>query len=100
MKLQQQLQKHRTDLIIAVGGLVLIALVSRYGFNWQLGYTVAMFIASIIGFIPIGLQAGSALRVRVISIDLLVSIAVIGALVIGEYNESAIVTFLFYSGHC
>ncbi|MHA3065903.1 heavy metal translocating P-type ATPase [Lacticaseibacillus saniviri] len=98
MKLQQQLQKHRTDLIIAVGGLVLIALVSRYGFNWQIGYTVAMFIASIIGFIPIGLQAWSALRVRVISIDLLVSIAVIGALIIGEYNESAIVTFLFLLG--
>lgn len=98
MKLQQQLQKHRTDLIIAVGGLVLIALVSRYGFNWQIGYTVAMFIASIIGFIPIGLQAWSAFRVRVISIDLLVSIAVIGALIIGEYNESAIVTFLFLLG--
>src|SRR5690606_9271296 len=36
--------------------------------------------------------------VKVISIDLLVTIAVIGALIIKAYEESAIVTFLFLFG--
>ncbi|MCE2138544.1 cation-transporting P-type ATPase, partial [Streptococcus thermophilus] len=40
----------------------------------------------------------SALRNKVFSIELLVSIAVIGAFIIGEFNESAIVTFLFLFG--
>ncbi|MCT3297743.1 HAD-IC family P-type ATPase, partial [Lactiplantibacillus pentosus] len=35
---------------------------------------------------------------KVFSIELLVSIAVIGAFIIGEFNESAIVTFLFLFG--
>lgn len=44
------------------------------------------------------MHAYQALKVKVVSIELLVSIAVIGAFIIGEYNESAIVTFLFLFG--
>ncbi|MFU1892383.1 heavy metal translocating P-type ATPase, partial [Enterococcus faecium] len=40
-----------------------------------------------------------AMKVKVISIDVLVSIAAIGALFIQNYEESAIVTFLFLFGH-
>ncbi|HCX86202.1 MAG TPA: heavy metal translocating P-type ATPase, partial [Micrococcales bacterium] len=36
---------------------------------------------------------------RVIGIDLLVSVAAIGAVIIGEYWEAAAVTFLFAIGH-
>lgn len=57
-----------------------------------------MIIASVIGVIPIALQAFSALKVKVVSIDVLVTIAVIGAFIIGEFTESAIVTFLFLFG--
>src|SRR5690606_36029826 len=39
-----------------------------------------------------------AVRMKVFSIDLLVTIAVIGALISGEYVESAVVTFLFLFG--
>ena len=57
-----------------------------------------MVVASILGGAPIFIQAYQALRVKVVSIDLLVTIAVIGAFLIGEFNESAMVTFLFLFG--
>ena len=56
--------------------------------------------ASIIGVAPIIIQAYQALRVRVVSIDVLVTVAVIGALIIRNLEESAIVTFLFLFGAC
>lgn len=46
----------------------------------------------------IAIKAFKALRMRAFSIELLVTIAVIGALIIGEYVESAVVTFLFIFG--
>ncbi|EME3522046.1 heavy metal translocating P-type ATPase, partial [Enterococcus faecium] len=51
------------------------------------------------GITPIAIQAFQAMKVKVISIDVLVSIAAIGALFIQNYEESAIVTFLFLFGH-
>src|SRR5699024_8141549 len=42
--------------------------------------------------------AYQALRVKVVSIDVLVTIAVIGAVIIKNFEESAIVTFLFLFG--
>ncbi|MDN5844367.1 MAG: cation-translocating P-type ATPase [Alcaligenaceae bacterium] len=46
----------------------------------------------------IAIKAFKALRMRAFSIELLVTIAVVGALIIGEYVESAVVTFLFIFG--
>ena len=57
-----------------------------------------MIIASVVGVAPIAIQAYQALRVKVVSIDVLVTIAVVGALLINNYEESAIVTFLFLFG--
>lgn len=59
---------------------------------------VAFFIASLIGLIPIFLQAYQALKIKVVSIDVLVTLAVIGALALGNYEESAMVSFLFLFG--
>lgn len=50
------------------------------------------------GGLPILVQAVQALRVRVVSIDLLVTIAILGAFAIGEFEESAVVAFLFLFG--
>ena len=50
---------------------------------------------TIIAGTPIAIKAFKALRMKAFSIELLVTIAVIGALFIGEYVESAAVTFLF-----
>ncbi|SIN84198.1 Cd2+/Zn2+-exporting ATPase [Carnobacterium alterfunditum] len=59
---------------------------------------IALISATILASIPIFIKAIQALRMKAFSIDLLVSIAVLGALYIGEYTESSIVTFLFLFG--
>ena len=59
----------------------------------------SLIIASIFGVAPIAIQAYQAIKVKVVSIDLLVTIAVIGAFLIQNYEEAAIVTFLFLFGH-
>ena len=48
--------------------------------------------------IPILVRALSALKYRLISIELLVTIAMIGALFLQEYHECAMVSFLFQIG--
>ncbi|WP_066304584.1 cation-translocating P-type ATPase [Bacillus sp. FJAT-29814] len=60
--------------------------------------TIALLLATIIASVPIFLKAGQGLRMKAFSIELLVSIAVLGALYLQEYTESAVVTFLFLFG--
>lgn len=59
---------------------------------------IALISATVIASMPIIIKAIQALRMKAFSIDLLVSIAVVGALSIGEYTESSVVTFLFLFG--
>ncbi|KRL80706.1 heavy metal translocating P-type ATPase [Secundilactobacillus paracollinoides] len=98
MKFQHFIQDHQNHITLISAILIVAAYLSQFGLHNQFGYTIAMMLASIIAAIPIMIHAYQALRVKVISIELLVSIAVIGAFIIGEYNESAIVTFLFLFG--
>lgn len=64
------------------------------------GLKVALQVAAtLIAGTPIAIAAYRALTVRVISIDLLVTVAAVGALIIGETWEAAAVTFLFALGH-
>lgn len=98
MKLQRFIKKYLNGIIIASGVLVTIGLLSEYIFHQELAAVSTMIIASIIGAFPIMVQAFQSLKNKVISIELLVSIAVIGAFFIQEYHESAIVTFLFLFG--
>ncbi|MBD8061912.1 heavy metal translocating P-type ATPase [Oceanitalea stevensii] len=60
---------------------------------------VLMTAAAVVAGLPILVKAVRALRHRTIAIDLLVSVAATGALVIGEVWEAAAVTFLFSVGH-
>ncbi|WP_413451593.1 cation-translocating P-type ATPase [Georgenia phoenicis] len=60
---------------------------------------VLMTAAAVVAGLPIAVKAVRALRHRTVAIDLLVSVAAIGALVIGEVWEAAAVTFLFSVGH-
>jgi Cd2+/Zn2+-exporting ATPase len=93
-------QRTRTRIAFLTGAMLLVALAfaqfgSPLGTTWRDGLLVA---SSILAGLPIAVRAWQALRVRAFSIDLLVTIAVIGALIIGEYVESAVVAFLFLFG--
>ncbi|MFG2087402.1 heavy metal translocating P-type ATPase [Spirillospora sp. NPDC048823] len=63
-----------------------------------LGDALMVAAAAVAGW-GIAVKAARALMVRVVGIDLLVSVAAIGAVIIGEYWEAAAVTFLFAVGH-
>lgn len=98
MKFQLFLTKHTNHITLVTGILIVLGMLSKYLLQFTLGYQVILAVASIVAVIPIAVRAWSALRNKVFSIELLVSIAVIGAFIIGEFNESAIVTFLFLFG--
>ncbi|MGI6649295.1 MAG: heavy metal translocating P-type ATPase [Bacillota bacterium] len=85
---------------IALIGAVLIAIgfTSELGFKNEFVAIWSLAIASILGVAPIAIQAYQALKVKVVSIDVLVTIAVVGAFLIKNLEESAIVTFLFLFG--
>ncbi|NLN42026.1 MAG: cadmium-translocating P-type ATPase [Clostridiales bacterium] len=89
----------KKNLITLIGGvLIAIAFISKWTVGNVYVFAWALIIASILGAAPIVIQAYQALRVKVVSIDVLVTIAVIGAFFIQNYEESAIVTFLFLFG--
>ncbi len=80
------------------GVLTLMAiLLSHTGQNmvWSNALYLAAFVLT---GLPILFRAVQGLRFKVVGIEALVSIAVIGACWIGEYSEAAIVTFLFQFG--
>jgi Cd2+/Zn2+-exporting ATPase len=79
------------------GALLVIAFVVHLGEFEQLR-NILLLIATIASGFPIVIKAIQSLRMRAFSIELLVSIAVIGAIIIGEYVESAVVSFLFLFG--
>nr|WP_249261016.1 cation-translocating P-type ATPase [Virgibacillus pantothenticus] len=57
-----------------------------------------LIFATVIAGIPIFIKAYQALRMKVFSIELLVTIAITGALFIQEFIESSVVAFLFLFG--
>lgn len=88
-----------SDICMWIAGILILAawtLTAAYPSEplRQLCYTGAMILA---GY-PIFLRACQGLRFKTVGIELLVSIAVVGASIIGEFSEAAIVTFLFQFG--
>jgi len=83
---------------ITSGALILAGLAARYFFNTLPLHNILMSIAAIVAGLGIASRAWNSLRNRHISIELLVTIATIGALAIGEVWEAAAVTFLFVFG--
>lgn len=100
MKVQKFFRENGSKITLLAAILIVLGLGAKYlgGENLLLTSNILLAVASVVAGLPILLRAISALQAKVISIELLVSIAVIGAFIIGEYNESAIVTFLFLFG--
>ncbi|SFH51930.1 heavy metal translocating P-type ATPase [Pisciglobus halotolerans] len=89
--------QHKQHITILSGALIAIGFLAGIVGNESFK-DLMLIIATAIASVPIFIKAFQALRMKAFSIDLLVSIAVIGALFIGEYTESAVVTFLFLFG--
>lgn len=96
--MQNWLLHNRNRLTAVTGALILASLVARLGTGGGETEGRLLLVASLVGGLPILIQAVQALRVRVVSIDLLVTIAILGAFAIGEFEESAVVAFLFLFG--
>lgn len=95
----QRLILRRKNQIALIGGiLIAAAFISKWTIDNEGIFTWALVIASVLGIAPIAIQAYQALRLKIVSIDVLVTIAVTGALLIKNFEESAIVTFLFLFG--
>jgi len=97
--MQKVILSQKKLITLLSGILIVVGYFSRFALGNVAVLEWALIIASIIGIAPIAIQAYQALKVKVVSIDVLVTIAVIGAFFIQNFEESAIVTFLFLFGH-
>ncbi|MEK1296361.1 heavy metal translocating P-type ATPase [Limosilactobacillus fermentum] len=96
--MQKWLMKNRNRLTAITGILIVLAFAAKWLFKSETAESGLLLAASLIGGFPIAATAWQALKVKVISIDLLVTLAILGAFVIQEFEESAIVAFLFLFG--
>lgn len=98
LKLNAWIKRFSIPLLWGAGILIALATAFSHIFSVKIVADVCFIAAFVLSGVPILLRAVQALRFKTVSIELLVSIAAIGACVIGEFNESAIVTFLFQFG--
>ena len=88
----------KQDLPMVTAGVLLGIYWLIRGLNPGIEPSFLLALAALVALLPIARRAIGALRFRMASIDLLVCIAVIGALFLREYAEAAIVSFLFLFG--
>ncbi|MDI9495522.1 MAG: heavy metal translocating P-type ATPase [Bacillota bacterium] len=96
--MQRAILSKKNQITVISGILLITALFGHLVLKSEEIVLPSLIIASILGAAPIAIQAYQALRVKVVSIDVLVTIAVSGAFFIRNFEESAIVTFLFLFG--
>ncbi len=85
-------------LVLLSGIFILVSLGVEKIWNLTSLKNVLMMVAALIAGVDIAIRAFRSLKNKHISIELLVTIAAGGALLIGEYWEAAAVTFLFIFG--
>ncbi|RAU91850.1 cation-translocating P-type ATPase [Paenibacillus sp. YN15] len=88
----------KAQIVSSSGILAALAFVLKRLVGYEPVTIVLMLAATVIAGVPIFKKAFGALRYRIVGIDVLVAIAVTGAVIIGEYWEAAAVTFLFMLG--
>lgn len=84
--------------IVIISGLLLATALTFHLMDMAFWKNTALIVATIIAGWSTAKTAIQAVMMKSFSIELLVTIAVVGALFIGEYVESAAVTFLFLFG--
>src|SRR5699024_9450652 len=89
-------KKNQITLISAI--LIVSEFFSHFVLNNIMLTNWSLIIVSLLGIAPIAIHAYQALIVKEVSIDVLYTIAVVEAVLIKNYEESAIVTFLFLFG--
>jgi Cd2+/Zn2+-exporting ATPase len=96
--MQHQILRNKNKITVISGVLIALGFLSLWTVGNELVFEWALIIASVLGAAPIAIQAYQALKVKVVSIDVLVTLAVTGAFLLRNFEESAIVTFLFLFG--
>jgi Cd2+/Zn2+-exporting ATPase len=96
--MQLYILRNKNKIVLSSGVLIVLGFLSKWTTGNLALFEGALIIASLFGVAPIAIQAYQALKVKVVSIDVLVTIAVVGAFLIRNYEEAAIVTFLFLFG--
>jgi Cd2+/Zn2+-exporting ATPase len=96
-KMNATIQIHKNKIIVLSALLIIIGFLSGLMKNGNV-QNLTFIVATTTACFPIFMKAYQSLRMKIFSIELLVSIAVLGALYIHEYTESSVVTFLFLFG--
>ena len=98
MKINLWLRKYAVPGMWGAGGCIVAALLCAHLLEQSTAATIFFIVGFVLAGVPILFRAIQGLRFKTVSIELLVSIAAIGACCIGEFSEAAIVTFLFQFG--
>lgn len=96
--MQRFIFRNKNNIMFINGVFIALGFSSHWVLKNDQMFMAALIIASVIGVLPIALQAFQALRLKIVSIDVLVTLAVTGAFLIQNFEESAIVIFLFLFG--
>ncbi|WP_130808036.1 heavy metal translocating P-type ATPase [Senegalia massiliensis] len=89
----------KSQRVLISGIAIVLSLILDRIVNSSLLPDILMIFAAFLSGYPIALNAIRALKYKILGIDALVTLAVIGALIIGEYWEAGAVTFLFMLGN-
>ncbi|NLX86447.1 MAG: cation-transporting P-type ATPase, partial [Clostridiales bacterium] len=86
--MQRYILSNKNKITSISGILIAVGFISKWTMGNMDVFIWSLIIASILGAAPIAIQAYQALKVKVVSIDVLVTIAVGGAFLIQNYEEA------------
>ncbi|WML38858.1 cation-translocating P-type ATPase [Neobacillus sp. OS1-2] len=92
------MNRNMRGVIVFISGSLLAAAFLFHFIKINVLQDAMLILATLIAGYPIVKKAWQSARMKAFSIELLVTIAVVGAMILGEYVESAAVTFLFLLG--
>jgi Cd2+/Zn2+-exporting ATPase len=94
----RMMKMSKSKIVLLSGILIAISFLLKEIAGCEIVTIIFMLATTLVAGFPIFKKAIGGLRYRIVGIDALVTIAVTGAVIIGEYWEAAAVTFLFILG--